>query len=225
MKLLSVNVGLPREVIWKGKRVTTGIFKEPAPGRVRLDVLNLDGDRQADLTVHGGRDKAVYAYPVEHYEYWRNELPDMNLPPGSFGENFTVEGLFENEVNVGDRFKIGSSAVMVTQPRMPCYKLGIKFGRDDIIKRFLASGRPGFYFAVIEEGEVGAGDRIEIISRDSSNVTVADIVRLYVNEKSDIEMLKRAVEVKALPEGWREYFRHRIEKLSSPEEEAADEKL
>lgn len=225
MKLLSVNVGLPREVIWKGKRVTTGIFKEPVPGRVRLSVLNLDGDRQADLTVHGGRDKAVYAYPSEHYEYWRNELPDMNLPPGSFGENFTVEGLFENEVNIGDRFKIGSSAVMVTQPRMPCYKLGIKFGRDDIIKRFLASGRSGFYFAVIEEGEVGAGDPVEIISRDSSNVTVADIVRLYVNEKSDIEMLKRAVEVKALPEGWREYFRRHIEKQSSPEEEAADEKL
>lgn len=214
MKLLSVNVGLPREVIWRGRKVTTGIFKEPVEGRVRLGVMNLDGDRQADLSVHGGRDKAAYAYPVEHYDYWRNELPGMNLPPGMFGENFTIEGLFENEVNIGDSFRIGSAEVMVTQPRMPCYKLGIKFERDDIIKRFLASGRTGFYFAVTKEGEVSAGDSIEIINRDSNNFTVADVSRLYASEKSNIEMLRRAVEVKALPEGWREYFQHHIEKLS-----------
>jgi MOSC domain-containing protein YiiM len=175
LKLISVNVGLPRDVVWKGKTVTTGIFKEPVEGRVMMRRLNLDGDRQADLSVHGGLSKAVYAYPAEHYDYWRKELPDMNLPWVMFGENLTTEGLLENAVHIGDRFRIGTTEVMVTEPRMPCYKLGIKFGRDDIIKRFLASGRTGFYFAVLQEGEVGAGDAIELISRDKNNVTVADI--------------------------------------------------
>jgi MOSC domain-containing protein YiiM len=148
MKLLSVNVGLPREVSWKGKTVMTGIFKEPVQGRVMVRSLNLDGDGQADLTVHGGVDKAVYAYPVEHYDYWRQELPDTDLPWGMFGENLTIEGVLEQGVNIGDRFRMGTAAVMVTQPRMPCYKLGIKFGRTDIVKRFLDSQRSGFYFSV-----------------------------------------------------------------------------
>src|SRR6266851_1777434 len=164
MKLLSVNVGLPRDVISKGRLVTTGIFKEPVEGRVRLRTLNLDGDRQADLKVHGGIDKAVYAYPAEHYDYWRSELPGVELPWGMFGENFTVEGMLESGVNIGDEFRIGSAELVVTQPRLPCYKLAVKFGRDDIIKRFLGSGRTGFYFAVLKEGEVGAGDSIELLS-------------------------------------------------------------
>jgi len=212
MKVVSVNVGLPREVTYKGKTITTGIFKEPVEGRARLRRLNLDGDRQADLSVHGGPSKAVYAYPIEHYEYWREQLPGVDLPWGLFGENLTVEGLREDRVNIGDRFRIGSAHVMVTEPRLPCYKLAAKFGRDDIIKRFLHSGRTGFYFAVLQEGEVGAGDDITVVSRDENAITVADITRLYVHDKDDVSTLRRAVQVEALPESWRGYFRKRIEK-------------
>jgi len=213
MRLVSVNIGHPREVIYKGKTVTTGIFKEPVEGRIRLRTLNLDGDRQADLSVHGGPSKAAYAYPIEHYAYWREQLPGVDLPWGMFGENFTTEGLREDSVNIGDRFRIGSAEVMVTEPRLPCYKLAAKFGRDDIIKRFLHSGRTGFYFAVMQEGEVGTGDGIELVSRDEHSVTVADITRLYVREKDDVGTLRRAVQVTALPESWRVYFGKRIEKL------------
>jgi MOSC domain-containing protein YiiM len=206
MKLVSVNVGLPQEVIWKGKTVTTGIFKEPVEERVKVRFFNLDGDRQADLTVHGGLDKAIYVYPVEHYEYWRGELPEMELPWGRFGENLTTVGLLEDDVNIGDRFRIGTAEVMVTQPRMPCYKLGIKFGRANMVKQFLDSRLTGFYFSVLQEGEVGVGDAMELISRDENNVTVADITRLYVRQRDDLQMLQRAAQVKALPDGWRDYF-------------------
>lgn len=219
MGLVSVNVGLPREVVAKGKRVRTGIFKEPVDGRVLLRTLNLDGDRQADLTVHGGPSKAVYAYPSEHYQYWRKDLPGMHLPWGMFGENFTTEGLLEEQVHVGDRFRIGSAEVMVTEPRLPCYKLGVRFGREDIIKRFLHSGRTGFYFAVLREGEVEAGDAIEAIGRDDSRVTIPDIVRLYLlkrYDRVDEEKVHRAVQVEALPESWRSHFRRRLG-LSSEE--------
>ena len=211
MKIISVNVGRPRLVVWRGQTVSTGIFKEAVAGRVALRRLNLDGDRQADLTVHGGVTKAVYAYPSEHYEFWRGELPDLNLPWGTFGENFTTEGFDEATVNVGDRFRVGSAEVVVTEPRMPCYKLGLKFGRTDIIKRFLASGRSGFYFSVAEEGEVGTGDEIELLKRDETNVTVADITRLYVRREDDFETMRRALAVEALPESWRDYFRRRME--------------
>ncbi len=213
MKLISVNIGLPREVIWKGKRVTTGIFKEPVDGRVRIRTLNLDGDRQADLTVHGGPSKAVYVYPVEHYDYWRGELPDRELPWGMFGENFTAEGLLETSVNIGDRFRIGSAELMVTEPRLPCDKLGVKFARNDIIKRFLASRRTGFYFAVLQEGEVEAGDGMELLSHDENNVTLADITRLYLRDKGDLKTMRSVVRVPALPERWRGYFLHQIDKL------------
>ena len=218
MKLISVNVGLPRTVIHKGKTVVTGIFKEPVAGRIRLRTLNLDGDKQADLSVHGGASKAVYAYPSEHYEYWRAELPGMDLPWGMFGENFTTEGLHEGTVHIGDRFRIGSAELMVTEPRLPCYKLGVKFGRDDIIKHFLQSGRHGFYFAVLREGEVGVGDRIESMGRDSHNVSVPDITRLYLSQKfsrADIETLYRAVRIEALPESWRSYFLKKLELVGS----------
>jgi MOSC domain-containing protein YiiM len=213
LKLISVNVGLPREVAWKGKQVLTGIFKQPVAGRLRLRRLNLDGDQQADLSVHGGADKAVYAYPAEHYEYWRGELAGLQLPWGMFGENFTTEGLLETAVQIGDRLRIGTAEVMVTQPRMPCYKLGLRFGRDDIIKRFLESGRTGFYFAVSQEGEVGAGDLFEPVGAGHSGVTVADITRLYVSEKDDVQLLRRAVQVEALPESWRGYFQQHLDKL------------
>lgn len=206
MNLISVNVGLPREVEWKGRTVTTGIFKEPVEGRIHARTLNLDGDRQADLSVHGGAEKAVYVYPSNHYDYWRTELPDMKLPWGMFGENLSIEGLKESEINIGDQFHIGSALFIVTQPRMPCYKLGVKFGRDDILKMFLNSRRTGFYFSVIEEGEVGAGDTVELVSRADHGVTVADITELYVSKGRDKEMMRRATEVEALPESWRAYF-------------------
>jgi MOSC domain-containing protein YiiM len=195
--------------------VSTGIYKEPVEGRIPLRTLNLDGDRQADLTVHGGPMKAVYLYPAEHYEFWRAELPEMQLPWGMFGENFTTLGLDEYSVFIGDRFRAGTAHLMVTQPRMPCYKLGIKFGRSDIIKRFLVSGRTGFYFSVIKEGEVERGDSLELIERDEHKVTVAEITRLYAHDRADVKAMRRAVAVLALPASWRDYFQQRIERAAN----------
>jgi len=214
MRLISVNVGLPRTVSWQGSPVTTGIFKDPIEGSVMLRTLNIDGDKQADLSVHGGVSKAAYSYPVEHYEFWKSQLPDMKLPYGMFGENFTTEGLLEDTVNIGDRFRIGEAEVMATEPRMPCYKLGLKFGRADILKRFLVSRRTGFYFAVLKEGKVEAGDTIEPLSQGESGIAVADITRLYAFEKDDLQTLRRVVQLEALSESWRGYFRHQIEKFS-----------
>jgi MOSC domain-containing protein YiiM len=215
MKIVSINVGLPREVTLQGKLVTTGIFKNPVNTPVMTRTLNLDGDGQADLTVHGGASKAVYAYPSEHYGYWQTELPGVDLPWGMFGENFTTEGLLEEALYIGDKFRIGETEMMVTEPRMPCYKLGIKFGRADIIKRFLASRRTGFYFAVVREGMVGAGDFVELIGREQQEISVADITRLYAFEKNDLKSLRRAIEVEALPENWKGYFQHQLDKQTS----------
>jgi len=222
MKIISLNVGLPRLVLRGEEPVSTGIFKEPVAGRVKLRKLNLDGDRQADLSVHGGPEKAVYLYPSEHYEFWRRELPEMELPWGVFGENFTTTGLLETATNIGDRFKVGSAEVMVTQPRMPCYKLGIRFGRTDIIRRFLASERSGFYLSVTAEGEVAAGDEFELIEKNTSAVRVVDVTRLYSSNKSNADLLRRAVATEALPESWRNYFQERVEKLTDKHQEAAD---
>ena len=212
-KILSINVSLPEEIDFEGQKVTTGIFKKPIEGRIMLRTLNLDGGKQADLTVHGGPDKAVYAYPIEHYEFWRKVYPDMEMPNGMFGENFTIEGLMESEVSVGDAFEIGSSKVIATQPRMPCYKLGVKFGRMDVLKKFLASGRSGIYFKVLEEGEVGAGDSIVRIKNDTNRVGIGDIVRLYASDREDIKTMLRAVKVEALPEGWKHYFYEQIRRV------------
>ena len=212
---MSVNVGLPREVSWQGKLVATGVFKEPVNTPVMMRTLNLDGDGQADLTVHGGASKAVYAYPSEHYGYWQTELPGVDLPWGMFGENFTTEGLLEGALFIGDKFRIGETEVMVTEPRMPCYKLGIKFGRPDVIKRFLASRRTGFYFAVVREGLVGAGDSVELTGREQHEISVADITRLYAFEKNDLKSLRRAIEVDALPDNWKGYFQHQLDKQTS----------
>ena len=213
MRLVSVNVGLPRRFEVNGKEILTGIFKEPVAGRVGVRAINLDGDKQADLTVHGGPDKAVYAYPVEHYDYWRKELPDVELPWGVFGENFTVEGLGEGRLNIGQRLRIGTAAFAVTQPRLPCYKLAFRFGRPDMVKRFLRSRRTGFYLRVLREGEVSAGDTIEPLGRDPGGITVADITRLYAFEKDNRELMQRAMAVAALPESWRDYFAGRITEL------------
>jgi len=212
MTLVSVNVGLPRLVMRDGEPVSTGIFKAPVEGRVMLRTLNIDGDRQADLSVHGGPSKAVYAYPSEHYPYWKQKLPEMELPFGMFGENFTTIGLLESEINIGDKFRVGAAEIMVTEPRMPCYKLGLKFGRSDIIRMFLQSGRSGFYFAVLQEGEVGPGDRFELIESHPLGVKVSDITRLYVSEKDNVVLLRRAIEVQALPESWRNYFIKELKK-------------
>ncbi|TLY18192.1 MAG: MOSC domain-containing protein [Nitrospirae bacterium] len=210
MKLISINVGLPREVSWHGKSVLTSIWKVPVNGSVQVSTLNVEGDRQADLTVHGGADKAVYLYPGEHYPYWRHQLPGSELPWGAFGENFTTEGLSEADVNIGDRFRIGSAEFLVTQPRMPCFKLGIRFGRPEILKHFLQSGRTGFYLSVVREGEVAAGDSIHLVARDGNAVTVADIVNLYTADSENQELLHRATELSALPESWRDYLRKRL---------------
>lgn len=219
MKIVSLNVGLPREVTWHGNAVATGIFKEPVEGQVALRTLNLDGDGQADLTVHGGEYKAVYCYPVEHYAYWKKEL-SRELPMGMFGENFTTEGLLESEVNLGDRFRVGSAEVVVTQPRLPCYKLGIRFGADDMVKRFLASGRTGFYLAVTREGALAAGTEIEVIERDANAVAVPAIAKLYVAKQygaAELELLRRVMNVHSVPEDWKDYFRQRIRKTKRTE--------
>ena len=214
MKIISLNVALPRLVDYHGEPVATGIYKEPVPGPVMLRTLNLDGDRQADLSVHGGVSKAVYGYPSEHYGFWKTELPEIELPYGMFGENFTTEGLFEDAIHVGDRFRVGEAELVATEPRLPCYKLGIKFGRSDIIKRFLQSRRTGFYFAVTREGEVRAGDQIEPLSRDHNEIPIAEITRLYAFDKKDVEGLRRVVKVKALSESWRGYFQNQLQKLT-----------
>jgi MOSC domain-containing protein YiiM len=271
MKIVSLNVGLPREVTWHGMNVVTGIFKQPVEGRVALRKLNLDGDRQADLTVHGGKDKAVYCYPLSHYDFWKHELPrtgsgaafladfarSVDLPMGMFGENFTIDvregdsesnedacapflpgsgrsgepvgtpflaalartgDLPEDSIHIGDRFSVGSAEVVVTQPRLPCYKLGLKFQMDDMVKRFLASRRTGFYLAVTREGEVGAGDELKPIVRrpqDEETATpISEITRLYISKhysEADARSIQRALQVASLPENWKEYFRERLE--------------
>src|SRR6201995_4201063 len=203
MQLLSVNVGMPREVPWNNITISTGIYKKPVTGEIAVRKFNLDGDRQADLTVHGGAYKAVYAYPAEHYGYWRDEFPEMPLTWGYFGENLTTTGLREDEVHIGDRLKIGSATFEVTQPRLPCYKLALRFGRDDIIKRFLASRRTGFYLSVLEEGIVRSMAEIETLDRDPNQVTVCDIITQFLGMPDKPEVLERVQRVKALPQDWK----------------------
>lgn len=213
MRIVSINVSGPRKVEWKKRTVETGIFKEPVEGRVAVRTLNIDGDKQADLSVHGGPSKAVYAYPSEHYPYWQRELSLDDTPPwGMFGENLTTEGLDE-KVHIGDRFTIGTATLQVSEPRIPCYKLAVRFDRADIVRLFLASGRSGFYFRVLEEGEIEAGDEIEPVFQDPDGVTVGDIVRLHTTEKDNEALMRRAASSAALGESWRGYFEHRLEKL------------
>lgn len=215
MKVLSISVGLPRQVKWRGRTVSTAIFKEPVSGPVLLRRHNLEGDIQADLSVHGGPTKAVYAYPSEHYPFWRSEFPEMELEWGMFGENLTTEGLGEESVHIGDVFQLGTARLVVTEPRMPCFKLTIRFEREDIVKRFLQSQRSGLYFGVMQEGTVQAGDRFELLSTDPQRLKVADVTRLYTTDKGDAELLKKAVATSALPEKWRGYFNHRLEKIKA----------
>jgi MOSC domain-containing protein YiiM len=208
--VLSVNVGLPREVEWRSEAVETAIFKAPVSGPVAVTRLNLAGDRQADLSVHGGADKAVYAYPGEHYAYWREELPGVALPWGAFGENLTIEGLAETELRVGDVLRVGTAEFVVTQPRLPCFKLNTRFQRPDMVKRFLRSGRTGFYLGVLKEGHLSAGDSIELVPAEPSAIGVTEVVTLYTNKGDGGDLLQRALRTPALPESWRDHFRHRL---------------
>ena len=203
MKVLSVNVGQPREVVVDDRLVRTSIFKSPVTGRIPIRNNNLAGDAQSDLSVHGGRAKAIYAYPHEHYAFWRKQLPDVDLQPGHFGENLTIEGLREEDVHVGDRLKIGSAELLVTQPRLPCYKLGIRFGRADMVKRFLASRRTGFYLSVAVEGDLGTGDTIEIVERHPAAISIPELLRMYLREGVGPDRLRKAIAIPALSEAWR----------------------
>jgi MOSC domain-containing protein YiiM len=212
MKVLSVNVALPRQVIFGDRAVTTGIYKSPVQRRVNVSRLNIEGDGQADLSVHGGPNKAVYAYPGEHYEFWRHEFPSLEMGFGMFGENLTLEGLLEDDAHIGDRFRIGTAVLMVTQPRLPCYKLGIRFGRDDMPERFLSNRRTGFYLAVVKEGELGEGDAVKPIHRDANLISIADLLRLnYDYEKQDAILIERALQVETLTPGWRKRLLKRLE--------------
>ncbi len=205
-RVLSVNVGQPKEVKTPNGTVLTSIFKSPVQGRVALRGFNIEGDRQSDLTAHGGPNKAVYLYASEHYSYWAEQFPNMPLPFGALGENLTTEGLFEDSVHIGDRFRIGSAILQVTQPRMPCYKLALRFDRPDMVKRFWQSGYSGIYFSVVQEGELGAGDAIEQVGFDSLRVTVADVVRLYKGDVTDPELFQRAIRA-PLSGSWKEGIR------------------
>lgn len=217
MRIVAVSVGLPREVTWKGQTVTTGIFKAPVDGPVALRRHNLEGDRQADLSVHGGPTKAVYLYPTQHYGYWRDELGDDELVWGSFGENLTVDGLDEENVCIGDEFQVGSARVVVTEPRMPCYKLAIRFNRADMVKRFLTSQRTGLYFGVVQEGVIEAGDDLERVVEHPAGLRVADVTRLYTTERTNEALLRKAIAVADLPEKWRSFFEHQLQRLHGGE--------
>jgi MOSC domain-containing protein YiiM len=212
VKLISLNTGRPREVVVNGRVVRTSIWKKPREGRLHVKALNIEGDEQSDLSVHGGTFKAVYCYPSEHYGYWRRELPHADLPWGVFGENLTTEGLLETDVRIGDRLAIGGAEFLVTQPRQPCFKLGIRFGRDDMIKRFLASGRSGFYVRVVREGDIAAGDDIQLAERAAASVTVSDIFALYFNDTATDDELARAAAAPGLSPGWSDHFLKRLEK-------------
>jgi MOSC domain-containing protein YiiM len=205
MKVLSVNVGRPREVEWRGKWYRTSIWKAPVTGRAQVRTLNIDGDEQSDLSVHGGRHKAVYAYPSEHYATWAQEL-GVDLPWGAFGENLTLEGILEDEIRIGDRLTIGSVVLEVTQPRMPCFKLGIRFDRDDMVRRFLESGRSGLYLAVSREGVIAAGDEVTFESAAEHDVTIADVAEVYATGGDDRNLLRRVVAVPTLPDGLKQHF-------------------
>ena len=216
MKVISVNVGLPRTHLWHDREVLTSIFKSPVNGPVMMYRLNLEGDRQSDLENHGGKSKAVYAYPAEHYEFWRKELPWTELPWGAFGENLTIEGIREDETFVGDQFRVGQAILMVTQPRIPCYKLNLRLNRDDMIKRFLQSNRSGIYFCVVEEGEIAAGDTIERIKVDEERISVAEINRAVANGDDHRDVMRRAVQHQVLPSGLREHFRSQLASTGQP---------
>lgn len=209
-QLVSCNVSTPVMIQTGGRQVATAIFKLPVAGRVKVGRLNLEGDRQADLTVHGGFYKAVYAYPSEHYAWWREQLSETEMPWGMFGENLTTAGLLEADIRIGDRLRIGTAVLQVTQPRMPCFKLAAKFGRADMVKRFWASGRSGFYLSVVDEGELAAGDEIVRTAAAEPAITVSEVVRLYRDPNPPRQTLELALAAPLAP-SWKEELRERLE--------------
>ena len=210
MKLLSINVSLPRDITFRGRTVSTGIFKEPVAGRVLLKRLNLDGDGQADLVAHGGVYKAVYVYSIENYAHWKKELHRNDFAYAQFGENFTVNGMLETDIHIGDVFRVGTALVEVTQPRVPCYKLGIKMGMTQFLKPFLESCRVGFYLRVLEEGEVGAGDEFTLVKSDPIQMSINRICHLYYFDRTNMEDRLQAIRIEALSPGWREGFEDQL---------------
>ena len=197
---------MPRTTTWRGEPVTTGILKRPVGGRVRAVGVNLEGDGQADLTVHGGPDKAIYAYPAEHYAFWEEQL-GRSLPWGAFGENLTLEGApLEHDAAIGDRLRIGSVELVVTQPRLPCYKLGLHFQDAGMVRRFQAAGRTGYYLRILAEGDIGAGDAVEVLARHPGRVAVSDVARLLTTGRRDTDGIRRALAVDELPADLRPFF-------------------
>jgi MOSC domain-containing protein YiiM len=209
LHLVSVNVGRPREIELRDRVVVTSIYKSPTTSRVAVRGHNLEGDRQADLRVHGGPYKAVYAYPSEHYSYWGAQLPEMPLTYGAFGENLTTAGLLEEEVAIGDQFRIGSTILEVTQPRMPCFKLALRFGQSDMVKRFWRSGFSGFYLSVLQEGELGVEDKVERLTTvKPGRITIAEVVGLHKGAITDQDVFERALAA-PLRGSWKQDIRER----------------
>ena len=203
MRVVSVAVGMPRTIVWQGEPVETGIFKEPVAGRVPLGKINFEGDGQSDRVNHGGLDKAVYAYPIEHYPFWRDFLGKDDLPFGALGENLTVEGLLEEDAHIGDVLRVGTATLRIAQPRQPCYKLAARWERKDIVRAFVQSGLCGFYLSVEEEGEIGAGDAIERIHREAHGIRIPDLNDLHRGVRLDRGFVDRALALDRLPEWWR----------------------
>lgn len=211
MKVLSINVSLPKEILDHGKKVLTGIFKTPVTGPIAVRALNLEGDGQGDLSVHGGVNKAVYAYSSEHFDFWKTALGRENLKPGAFGENLTVEGILESDIAVGDELEIGTARFRVTQPRFPCFKIGIAFGDPEFPKAFLQSGRTGFYLRVVREGIIKAGDSIRLFNAETGKrITVADFVKVYRTRKAGDEELRQLLAHPMISDSWKDWFQAKV---------------
>jgi MOSC domain-containing protein YiiM len=210
VKVVSLNTGRPRELQVNGETVRTSIWKQPRAGRLQVTTLNIDGDAQSDLSVHGGPFKAVYCYPAEHYTYWRQQLPDADLPWGVFGENLTTEGVLEDRISIGDRFRVGTAEFRITQPRQPCFKLALRFGREDIVRRFIEAGRSGFYVSVEREGALASGDPIELLDREADSMTIKEINALRYDARDQQRELQKAAGLSGLAPGWRDHFRRRM---------------
>lgn len=211
-QLLAVSLGRPREVEWRGETIRTGIFKSPVSGAVAAGTLGLEGDGQADLSVHGGLDKAVYAFDASSARYWQAELGRSDLGPGAFGENLTLEGWPETDVRIGDRFRIGGARFEVSQPRQPCAKLGLRMDDPGFPKRFFKSGRVGYYLRVLQPGRIEAGDEVVRLSSDEHGLDIAGLVRIWLDRGASSEDLERASGLEALADAWRDPLRERLER-------------
>lgn len=205
MKLNAIFVGKPITVNFQGREVETSIYKELVTGSVKVNALNIEGDKQADLTVHGGVDKAVYTYPSEHYDFWKERRPDLTFELGTFGENLSISGLDE-KVCIGDVFQIGTTVFAITIPRMPCFKLGIKMGDSGFVRDFMKEGRNGWYFKVLKEGSIEAGNEIKKIDEDGYNLSIKEVIELYTIQKKNKTLLEKAINSPSLPQDWIDYF-------------------